>query len=711
MAEMDDTTSLFYALSAARLRSRAQWAALVLVFSILLPYEVIDGTPQWSWQIFGELPLAAVIAAIAPTLAGIAILLSRRFTERSTSLGFAVLASLATAAAAIKIGADAAAWDVLRLPSSFTERPTFAVLAMALAGAAANLTFKAHARKASRWLFAAAGAAAAVWYLWPARGEAPLTTLFRAFRHIDDLPNVRYQIGLVTIALFVLWPLFVVLFSLVHLKWPARGEQSIAGLFATFGMPAWIVFLVYRAVIMAAAQVEAITMLGAAALLAAVLALLTASCEVLVDAITSPPQIEGNEMSGVASQEAPGLTWKHALAASIGASALVLVAQTILALPPKKGVEWKLNPPTRDAEKLFAELVPTWSDAHLAWSVKLRMPGAGASGAEELVAAKGAAREVDSAARGVDAGLATALSALTHQDDLDVAGRRWYRLVAEVNEASRKAGVPFYLDPSVRMWSTKDGLVRTFRVSSYRIEAVHPVKVGGRDFATLQVRALGPVAGHGARLGFSRDLQPFALVVLDVIEREEADDRALVEKDDPRCGGVAFDLDVNHALSTCGKALRAIIDDPKIEFRQAITEQTERHELQHQVDGPHLPLSSQVLSRMTGYAESAQRQANRELSAYVAELTSKAPPKLGILHLVPFALIARGGPEHHVAVILLSALTKRPIPQVDREEGVDPKPLAEALDELLAMDDAEIRARAAALWKNAFGRSLPEVTP
>jgi hypothetical protein len=687
---------LFYNLSAERLRGRARWAGIVLASTILLPYEVFDGTPQWTFRILPELPLAAVIAAIAPTLAGFALLVLGATTKRATTHAVSVLATLAAAAAMIKIGADAAAWDVLKLPSSFTERPTSAVLAMALAGAAANLTFKAHARKAARYLYGAAVASVLWYYLFPTRGEAPLVTVVRALSQIGELPNVRYQIGLITLALFALWPLLAVSLTLIHLRVPARREQSILGLVATFGLPAWIVFLVYRAMIMAAASIEALTMLGAAALLAAILATITAAVEVLVDALTAPPDPDREEI--------PGLPLKRA-ASYAGAGLLAaVVIQFVLARPPKKGVEWTLQPPPKEAEKLFAQAIPTWSDARLRWSTKLRTE----SGAQELVALKGLVREVDQSAKAIDPDFASALSALTHEDELDVAGRRWHHLVASVNEAARKAKLPYYLDPTVRIFQTADGLVRTFRVTSYRIDEVHPVKVGGDPYATLHVRALGPMAGHGNRLGFSRDLQPFALVVLDEIEILEKDDRAIAESEDPRCAS-SIDPEANHGLRTCGQALAAMVKDKSLDLHAALVTITERHELQHQIDGPHLPLSAQVLARMTGYAEVAQRQANRELSAYVAELTAASPPKLGILHLAPFALVARGGPEHHVAVILFSALTNRPIPKVDRLDGPDTRELSKALDELLAMDDATLRTRAAALWKDAFGKKLPEI--
>ena len=209
----------------------------------------------------------------------------------------------------------------------------------------------------------------------------------------------------------------------------------------------------------------------------------------------------------------------------------------------------------------------------------------------ELVTLKGLVRELDQDAKRIDPGFATALATLTHEDDLDVAGRRWHHLVAEVNEAARKASLPYYLDPTVRIFQTADGLVRSFRVSSYRIEEVHPVKVGGDPYATLHVRALGPMAGHGNRLGFSRDLQPFALIVLDEIEIVEKDDRAIAESEDPRCAS-SIDPEANHGLRTCGKALAEMVKQKGFDLRAALVTITERHELQHQVDGPHLPLSA-----------------------------------------------------------------------------------------------------------------------
>lgn len=695
---------LFHALSAQRLRARARWAGIVLALAIVVPFEVVDGTPLWTWQILSELPLAAIVAALSPTLAGAAILVARARTRRPTSLAIAALASLATAAATVKIGADASAWDVLRLPSSFAERPAPALLGLALAGAGANLTFKAHARRVARALLGAAVVAIVVWYAWPARGEAPLASVARALAQIGDLP-FRFQIGLLVVVGFALFPLLVVLACAAYAVWPARGEQSVAGLLATFGLPAIVVLFVYRAMLAAAGQVELVATLGGAVLVAAVLALLTSAIEVLVDGITivSVLSEEGAELE-------PGLPAARASTYGAAVAAVVLATEAILARPPRKGIEWSPRPASPEAQALFEKLVPAWSASRLAWNAKVRAE----SGAQELVRMKAAAKAMTDAAKTVDAGVAAAVDALAHAgDELDVAGRRWHRLVAEANDASRRAGLPFYLDPAVTIHATKDGILRTFRVSSYRVEAVHPVVVAGAPFATLHVRALGGRYGHAARLGFSRDLQPFALVVLDEIEAAEQDYRELLSSDDDelRCGSTS-DAAANRGLRACGEALRAVCDAKGFDLRGALVTLTERHELQHQVDGPHLALSGPVLKRMEGYAEAPQRQANRELSSYLAELTSDAPPKLGVIHMIPFALIARGGPEHHVAVIVLSSLSGRPVPKVDRIDGVDTAELASAIDDVLALDDDAIRARAAKLWADAFGRTLPrpEVT-
>lgn len=686
---------LFHDMAAERLRRRATWAGGVLTAAVLVPYEVVGDVPQWIWSLFAELPFAAVVAALAPTLAGLSMIVAARACKRPASLAVAVVAALLGAAVVVRLGADASAWEALRLPESLVHRPWPAIVAMALAGAAANLTFQPHTRKAATPLFAVALVALVVHYAWPVRGQAPFMTIVTALGAIPELPELRFQVGMVVLVAFAAFPMLAVGGALFHLHTPATRDQTIAGLVCTFGLPALLLLFVYRALIMGLAGAGVLATIGTAALLAAVLALLTAVVELVVDELAG----------GTADLELPtGLPLPRAAGVGAGVVVLVVAIEAFLARPPHKGVAWELHPATDSERKLYAEAVLAWSAARRAWASR-----EGQQSAEETVRMKAAARAMSAAAKSLDPGLAAAIDTLAREgDDLDVAGRKFHRLVMDVNEAARKASVPFYLDPIVILSETKDGLRRTFRVTTYQIEEVRPVKVEGRAYATLHVKTLGGFGGHGSRLGFSRDAQPFALVVLDEIAAAEKQWKATALADPPTClDTVAFSPAADMALRHCGKLLRRI--SVEYSLREAIVTMTERHELQHQIDGPHLPISPWVERRLVGYAEPARDRANRELSAYLAEMTSDAPPHLALVHALPFALLARGGAEHHVAVMMLMALTDQKIPRA-REDGVDDEKIANAFDELAHLTEEELRKRAAEGWKAAFGSQLPKVS-
>ena len=85
---------LFYRLSAERLRSRCRIGGLILALGLVWPYEVVDEQPQLLWQIFDELPPAAVVAAVAPALVGITLVVLERILKRTTSLAVVTLTSL-----------------------------------------------------------------------------------------------------------------------------------------------------------------------------------------------------------------------------------------------------------------------------------------------------------------------------------------------------------------------------------------------------------------------------------------------------------------------------------------------------------------------------------------------------------------------------------------------------------------------------------------
>ena len=84
----------------------------------------------------------------------------------------------------------------------------------------------------------------------------------------------------------------------------------------------------------------------------------------------------------------------------------------------------------------------------------------------------------------------------------------------------------------------------------------------------------------------------------------------------------------------CGRVVADFVKKDPAALLPALVAITERHELQHQIDGPHLPLPSALLERMGGYTHAAQEHVNRELSAYIAELTTPdVSPKLSLIPL------------------------------------------------------------------------------
>jgi hypothetical protein len=407
---------------------------------------------------------------------------------------------------------------------------------------------------------------------------------------------------------------------------------------------------------------------------------------------------------------------------ALGALIVLGAGQWWLARPPQKGIDWKLSPPSPAADAVFGSALADWSRVRLRWDDRVR----DASSASEMVELKAAERAVKDKAEPLEPPIRDALEELLLESrDLDLAGRRWFRLVADLNEANRVAGAPYYVDPSVSMYQTAEGLRRRFGVNGYRIERVRTVSVGSQRFATLHVRRLGEGRHHHGLLGFSRDQQPFALVVLDEIEGIEKELAPLVEASPPSCSGrdpalarelpgfgsdnaVFGALELEKAMLDCGRAIADLIAKDRAALTPALVAMTERHELQHQIDGPHLPISSAVLERMGGYSKEAQDLVNRELSGYIAELTTEpASPKLGLIGLLRFT---RAGPRsalHHISVLALEALTDRKL--TNRMGGSDPAELAKSFAELFSEDDATLRKRAARAWDELYGDEIASV--
>jgi hypothetical protein len=324
------------------------------------------------------------------------------------------------------------------------------------------------------------------------------------------------------------------------------------------------------------------------------------------------------------------------------------------------------------------------------------------TGAEAQVLTKARSREMLAAARAQPAGrdVAEALATLAGQvDDLELSGRAFGRLVADANDAARRAGLPYYLDASVTVGVSTEGATRRFYTTPYRVKEVHAFRVGDDRFATLLVE---PMTGERrVHLGFSRDQDPFALVLGSEV-------RSYAERfgqEGATChagaGGAAG------ALSRCDAALAKLRERLGGALERAALAGTERHELQHQIDGPHLPLSPAVAELLAGFSDEAQDRVSRELSAYIAEMTaSDAPPQLTLVHLFPFGVVARGGAEHRVATLLLETLSGKKLRFGARE--VDPEMYAQAFEEQVSRGDGELREAARRGYREHFGVDLQE---
>jgi hypothetical protein len=676
-------TTLFFELACQRLVNRSRSAGLVLALALLIPYEVVDNRPQFLW---------GLLAALAPTLAGIAIFIASYRLRDPASLAIAVLASLSSAALLIRMGADAAAWDVLPLPESLSERPAPVLVSLALTAAGVELMAKPHARKVARWILYSSLALAVLYYVRPVRGEAPITTVWAMLRWLGSFPYWRMALGLLILLAMALAPAAISIAGVVRARRPPKlpYQRTAIPSIAVYGPPAMMLMLVYRSFFSAAVGAHILGTIGTTFVVAALLGVIASAVEVLGEAASlSGPKAE--------IEPPPARNLKPAGRAALAIAAPILILQAALSRPPAKGVEWTLRPSSEEGDRLFGALVPAWDEARLGLD-------RAASGDAQALATE-AARSMVDAARPLDQGLASALEELG-SSGFHVAGRRFYRLVADVNEASRSASLPYYVDPIVAYGPTGDGLTRHLLVHAYTVERVQSfgISSGSKRFATLHVRQLGRRRMGHRLLGLSRDVQPFALVVLDEVEPFGRELAELAAASPPVCGVSASEA-AREGLERCGAVLAGALGQAPDKVAAAVLAVTERHELQHQVDGPHLPTARAVSRKLAGVSDEEIDRVNRELSAYLSELTAEgAPASLGLIRLLRFALLSRGV-EHLVAIIAFEALSGRSMGR----GSLAAVELSKAFAELSALPDEALRARAADAWGDLFGGTLPSL--
>jgi hypothetical protein len=155
--------------------------------------------------------------------------------------------------------------------------------------------------------------------------------------------------------------------------------------------------------------------------------------------------------------------------------------------------------------------------------------------------------------------------------------------------------------------------------------------------------------------------------------------------------------------------VQAAFAGKELDIKDGVLVGTERHELQHQIDGPHLPIATGVRSRLEGYALDYQDRVSRETSAFLAELTADGlAPKLGLWQLARYQLASEQGTYPRTALVVMEALAGR---SLLRGYQVDGDAFWRAWQELFAMTDDELRARAKRAWKDLFDAELADPKP
>ena len=280
--------------------------------------------------------------------------------------------------------------------------------------------------------------------------------------------------------------------------------------------------------------------------------------------------------------------------------------------------------------------------------------------------------------------------------------RRWNSLIASVNEASRLAALPYYVDPTGMVVDARGEKPRWFRLDTYRIERVRRFTCGTQLCGALHVRRMTPERSARPLLGLSRDAQKFTVIVLDEINAYASELEALVRVTPPRCAYLPKAPPwLSAALVRCGAVLAAEVE--KGEFSARLLATVERHELEHQMDGPDLRPAALLQWRPRFAQTDDALRKNRELSAYLAQISTPGDTAhLSLIRLLRLCLVDPAWSDAAAARLAFSAM-------LGRNLGASAEGVVGAFEELASLDDATLRARASAAWRAQYGAELGRV--
>jgi len=183
--------------------------------------------------------------------------------------------------------------------------------------------------------------------------------------------------------------------------------------------------------------------------------------------------------------------------------------------------------------------------------------------------------------------------------------------------------------------SPKSRIRRIFYVLTYRVEKLRRFHVAGEEHAAIHLRKLGGLNLGGRWLGLVRGDMPFALVMIDEIEEYVAQVLHSVVHEGS-CGTAERNYHplADRADTACASFISDIIEERGFDAEKdfdALTDlfidiqirSTERHELQHLVDGqgPDIPLDLFELAPRS--SDDQLSIVTKELSAQLAEFNTK----------------------------------------------------------------------------------------
>jgi hypothetical protein len=650
-------------LESALFRVRLRWIGAILLIVSLTPRAEAGSSLGFFWQ--GELGLGT-----APTLvfAGLALaLLAAAFwrfrPERLAALSLVALAGGYLVLASSTLAAQHAGTS---LPS---PRVSLGAVAIGLAVAGISVAEPGlHAR--ARGLLVAAAGVALLHYVWSWLSGGPLAELAVLVRALRSSGSVGNRLGACLLLTLALCPSLLVAIAFAHARHRRRGAAaSFSALLCFYGTPMILEPLVSRS--LARQDGDLSTLAGSTADLISTGAIfvLTASAASFLARFAATPPVRAWATRRI----------------GLACTGLILLSTAPWAFARERRGPWLLGRASAAADRFFGVELTEWNDAGAA---RVRLSGARFAPTRDP-------RELSANASAIDRGLGKSVAVL-----LELSARRelgfaaFARGVSDVNRASRRARLPYYLDPTELLVR---GPERWLRIDSYGIERVTRFRSDDHEIDVIVVHSLTPRGAHGDLLGLSRDTESEALVFADATARYARELDEMVLGDPPRCSKArSGDPLLEAALRRCGELLHG--DAAAARTSGILLSTVARHELQHQLDRGDPPVARTLARRSRERGLGVPPKINRELSAYLAEFdAAKGSAHVSLARLLRLAVIDHSRVDGAAARIALEVMAG----------GADGEARTEsAFLSLSALDDESLRARAVAAWQAEFGRAL-----